>query len=190
MVSLWHLLEVIYKNEISQKKYIPRNLADQIEIYFNTCNYCFEYRIFLWNKIICTKPYKNADDYFIENNLMDFRLVSTVGFDDDDISAIEESEDVMQVMPSYMADVITTLENHDSVVRLHSVPETESGTPINKLNVIEGRLPQNSGECVIENSTLGYGNLNIGDTLKIQPNVGDTKTSTYLKKPNLRLLVK
>lgn len=88
---------------------------------------------------------KTADDYFIENNLMDFRLVSTVGFDDDDISAIEESEDVMQVMPSYMADVITTLENHDSVVRLHSVPETESGTPINKLNVIEGRLPQNSG---------------------------------------------
>lgn len=53
---------------------------------------------------------KTADDYFIENNLMDFRLVSTVGFDDDDISAIEESEDVMQVMPSYMADVITTLE--------------------------------------------------------------------------------
>ena len=133
---------------------------------------------------------KTADDYFIENNLMDFRLVSTVGFDDDDISAIEESEDVMQVMPSYMADVITTLENHDSVVRLHSVPETESGTPINKLNVIEGRLPQNSGECVIENSTLGYGNLNIGDTLKIQPNVGDTKTSTYLKKTEFKIVGK
>lgn len=133
---------------------------------------------------------KTADDYFIENNLMDFRLVSTVGFDNDDISAIEESEDVMQVMPSYMADVITTLGNHDSVVRIHSVPEAESGTPINKLNVIEGRLPQNSGECVIENSTLSYGNLNIGDTLKIQPNVGDAKTSTYLKKTEFKIVGK
>lgn len=85
-------------------------MADQIEIYFNTCNYCFEYRIFSGIKSSAPSLIKTADDYFIENNLMDFRLVSTVGFDNDDISAIEESEDVMQVMPSYMADVITTLE--------------------------------------------------------------------------------
>lgn len=133
---------------------------------------------------------QTADDYFTDNNLMDFRLVSTVGFDDDDISAIENADDVLQVMPSYMADVITSIDNHDSVVRIHSVPESEIGTPINKLNVVEGRLPQNSGECVIENSTLSYGSLDIGDTLEILPTVGDTDTSTYLKKTKFKIVGK
>lgn len=133
---------------------------------------------------------QTADDYFTDNNLMDFRLVSTVGFDDDDIAEIEKADDVLQVMPSYMADVITSFDKQDSVVRLHSVPEAESGTPINQLNVVEGRLPQNSGECVIENSTLSYGNLDIGDTLKIEPTVGDTKTSTYLKKTEFKIVGK
>lgn len=133
---------------------------------------------------------QTADDYFVNNNLMDFRLVSTVGFDDDDIAAIENADDVLQVMPSYMADVVTKLDNTDSVVRIHSVPESESGTPINKLNVIEGRLPQNSGECVIENLNIGYGNLNIGDTLTILPTVGDTDTSTYLKKTEYKIVGK
>lgn len=133
---------------------------------------------------------KTADDYFIDNNLMDFRLVSTVGFDDSDISAIENANDVLQVMPSYMADVITSIDNHDSVVRIHSIPESETGTPINKPNIIEGRLPQNSGECVIENSTLSYGSLDIGDTLEILPKVGDTDTSTYLKKTKFKIVGK
>lgn len=133
---------------------------------------------------------QTADDYFTDNNLMDFRLVSTVGFDDEDIAEIEKADDVLQVMPSYTADVVTSLDKKESVVRLQAVPETESGTPINKLNIVEGRLPQNSGECVIENSTLSYGNLDIGDTLKIEPTVGDIKTSTYLKKTEFKIVGK
>ena len=35
---------------------------------------------------------KTADDYFIENNLMDFRLVSTVGFDNDDVLEIADMD--------------------------------------------------------------------------------------------------
>lgn len=133
---------------------------------------------------------KTADDYFINNNLMDFRLVSTVGFDDEDITAIENADDVLQVMPSYMADVITKIDNYDSVVRVYSVPKTENGTPINKPNVVEGRLPQNSGECVIENTSYGSGSLDIGDTLEILPTVGNKDTSTYLKKINFKIVGK
>ena len=32
---------------------------------------------------------KTADEYYVEQNLMDFRLVSTVGFDDSDLNAVK-----------------------------------------------------------------------------------------------------
>lgn len=133
---------------------------------------------------------QTADDYFTNNNLMDFRLVSSVGFDDSDIEAIKKAEGVLQVMPSYMADVITRNDNTDSVIRIHALPKTDDGsTPINNPNVVEGRLPQKSGECVIENGTVGI-NLNVGDTLEILPTVGDTDTSTYLKKSKFKIVGK
>ena len=42
-----------------------------------------------------------AVDYYNETNLMDFRLVSTVGFDKYDIKAVKETDGVRYVMPSY-----------------------------------------------------------------------------------------
>lgn len=123
-----------------------------------------------------------ADIYFEDNNLMDFRIVSTVGFDEEDIADIEDIDCVTQVMPSYMADVITAIGETESVVRIHMLPSAGDGeTAINTPNLIEGRLPQKSGECIVEKSDLVAG-LSLGDTLEIQPTVGDNDTYDYLKK--------
>lgn len=122
-----------------------------------------------------------ADIYFADNNLMDFRLVSTVGFDEEDIANIEDADCVTQVMPSYMADVITVVGGAESVFRIHMLPAAKDGTAaINTPNLIEGRLPQKSGECIVEKSDLVAG-LSLGDTLEIQPTVGDNNTYDYLK---------
>lgn len=131
---------------------------------------------------------QTADDYFTDNNLMDFRLVSSVGFDDSDIKDIEETDGVLQVMPSYMADVITKVDNNDSVVRIHSLPETENGkVSINKPNIVEGRMPENSGECVVEKNSM-LTEFKVGDTLEILPTVGNTDTGTYLKKTKFKIV--
>ena len=47
----------------------------------------------------------SANRYYNEQNLMDFRLVSTYGFDKDDIAAIEAIPDA-QVYPSYFSDFL------------------------------------------------------------------------------------
>ena len=39
--------------------------------------------------------------YFEEQNLMDIRLVSTLGFNEDDIEIIKENGDVLEIYPSY-----------------------------------------------------------------------------------------
>ena len=51
--------------------------------------------------------YNLARTYTDEQELMDYRLVSTVGFDEDDIKAVKNTDGVTSVMPSYFCDVQT-----------------------------------------------------------------------------------
>ena len=59
--------------------------------------------------IKATSPsmYSLAENYYRDKHLMDFRLVSTTGFTEDDIKAVAAAEGVQSVMPSYLFDVIT-----------------------------------------------------------------------------------
>lgn len=123
---------------------------------------------------------KTAANYYVKQNLMDFNIVSTVGFEADDIKAIQNIDGVTAVQPSYFSDVIVNSEGVGNVVRMYAMPSAENNeTPINNLNLTEGRLPQKSGEVVVEKKYLNKG-YSIGDKLKIEPTVGDTDTFSIL----------
>lgn len=119
-----------------------------------------------------------AEQYYSQYNLMDLRLISSVGFDDDDIKAIENADGVSKVQSGYVADIIIDNNNKAQVYRLHSLNKDDNA--INRLDVIEGRLPEKSGEIVLENTIVK--NLNIGDKVKIENKAGDADTSSMLKK--------
>ena len=63
--------------------------------------------------IKATSPsmYNLSENYFSDRSLMDFRLVSTVGFPENDVKAVSELEGVSSVMPSYYCDVMTPAED-------------------------------------------------------------------------------
>ena len=42
--------------------------------------------------------YNMADEYYSQSNLMDYRLVSTVGFDKDDVKAVENLDNVKGIL--------------------------------------------------------------------------------------------
>ena len=95
--------------------------------------------------IKCASPsmLKTADDYFQTHDLMDFKLQSTVGFDDEDLQAIADMEHIAEIMPSYSADVILQQENKNATVKVMGIqPDDSSYTELNKPVVIEGRMPQ------------------------------------------------
>ena len=66
---------------------------------------------------------KTSDEYYVEQNLMDFRLVSTVGFDDGDLKAVADIDGVKQVAAAYSADIIVNTDGTGNVVRLYSLPQ-------------------------------------------------------------------
>lgn len=132
--------------------------------------------------IKATSPSMNetAEEYYNQNNLMDIRLLSTVGFNDEDVEQIKKLEHVRAVAPSYFTDVIMNSGGSGSVIRIYSLPEEdENGIMINEPIVKEGRLPEKRGEIALDNSSFNSGDYSIGDTIALESQIeGEDTTDT------------
>ncbi len=93
------------------------------------------------------------DHYYDEYQLMDFKIVSTGGLTEDDVTSLKELENVEKVIPSYSVDALIDGEE----VRIHALEND-----INKVALKEGKMPENKNECVADRTKY-----NLGDTLKI-----------------------
>jgi putative ABC transport system permease protein len=89
---------------------------------------------------------ETANQYLDELHLFDFRLVSTLGFTDEDVAAFRELEGVEAVQGSVSADLIYRREDgSDAVLHAHTLTEG-----INGVDILYGRLPQAPDECVLD----------------------------------------
>lgn len=120
-----------------------------------------------------------AEDYYSETNLMDFRLVSTVGFDEYDVNAVKRTAGVASVMPSHYADVMVNSNGVASILRLMAAPyKYKTNEILNSPVVIEGHMPTKKGEIAVENGA--FSTYKLGDTLTVNPKVGDTDVTDTL----------
>ena len=117
-----------------------------------------------------------AENYFKNLNFMDIRLISTVGFNDDDVSAIKSVSGLKGVMPGYSADAAVRYNNQNYNVKLESLNLNQSASNnsyINRPKVTEGRMPQNQHECLADTKFMKFINCKIGD--KVTFNSGSSK---------------
>jgi putative ABC transport system permease protein len=103
-----------------------------------------------------------ADKYFDEYNFMDIRLISTMGFNDKDIEAIKKVEGLEEISPTYSMDSLVTVNNNDKVLKVLAMPSN-----INKVKLIEGRLPQGANEAVTEKGKMMNSSLSLGTKVKL-----------------------
>lgn len=94
------------------------------------------------------------DNYYDEHNLMDFKIVSTMGLTEDDIASLEELKNIEKVVASYSVDTLIDGE----AVRIHAIEED-----INNVDLVEGNMPENNNECIADATKY-----KIGDTLTIR----------------------
>lgn len=114
----------------------------------------------------------SADKYYDDYNLMDLRIISTLGLTDEDVKDIKKIDGVLGAYPEYTMDALTKVGNDEFVIRVQSMPisnlSDSNDDYINRLNVVEGRLPEKSGECVVAKGKFKDGKINIGDTLSLK----------------------
>lgn len=110
-------------------------------------------------------------NYSHEQNMMDFRLVSEVGFDDDDAEEIAKTDGIAQVQKGYFTDAIMNDGTKKSVTRIHSFGANDE---INIPLLSEGRLPEKSGEIVVEETSYSTP-IEIGTKIKFDETVTSRK---------------
>lgn len=120
-----------------------------------------------------------AVDYYKDTNLMDFRLLSTVGFDDDDVAQIKDTDGVGGIMPAQFLDVSVSSGDTGRILRLLSVPSPyDENDSISNVVLVDGRLPEKEGEIAVESSNFGA--YKLGDTIKIDEKAGQTDVTESL----------
>lgn len=126
----------------------------------------------------------SADLFFDEGRLFDIRVVGTLALTQDDADAIRAVEGVEEMMPAYSADAVVNTSGGDTLVtRFHSLlmDQIEAKEPVgylNRLEVVEGRLPVRDNECVVVlNNELTGAPVSVGETLTIAPDSPNTQTN-------------
>lgn len=132
-----------------------------------------------------------VDHYYDDYNFMDVEVISTLGLTDSDVEAIKKLDSVEGVFPTYSMDVITNVKDQDRVLKVHALPtdnlSSDNKDYINRVKLVEGRLPKNSGECVVLKPKYDHLNLKIGKTLKIESGTKD-KISDNLKTDSYKIV--
>ena len=124
-----------------------------------------------------------ADRYFDDYNLMDYRVVSNFGITEDDVRQLRQVAGVQGVQASYTQDVITRIGSKELVLKVHALDlehlDPQDPDYINQLVVTSGRLPEKSGECVIEDGKIVVSGMKIGDTIKIESGTSDPLDDSF-----------
>ena len=136
---------------------------------------------FVGLKATCPDMKLTADAYFKSTALSDMHIVSTLGFEEEDVKALQSQQGVSKVMPSYSTDALMVAQGSNIVVKVHAMPKAfdASSQTLNNPVLVSGRLPEKSGECVVEeNSIQNPITFKIGDTVRFLAEEGDDITDS------------
>lgn len=87
-----------------------------------------------------------GNDYYEKHQLFDYRLLSTLGFRQEDVEAVRQQADVRSAEGAVSADITyVDAGGNESVMKVHSITED-----INGLTLMAGRMPEQANECVVD----------------------------------------
>lgn len=129
----------------------------------------------------------SADTYFDKYNLQDIQVYSTIGLTKKDVAAINKIKGVKSVQPSFSMDTLSQIDSTQMVIKVISYGIDQK---MNKIRVVEGRMPERENECLVEASSATnklYGTFHIGDTIKLQSGT-DEALSKSLKHTKYKIV--
>ena len=116
-----------------------------------------------------------ADQYFDDSKLMDLKVMGTMGLTKADIKAIGKVSGIEAVEGGYSKDVLCPVGDNEKVVHMLSMEKN-----FNQVSVVEGRLPEKAGECLVDEDFLSYTDLKVGDTVTFHSGDGEALTDSLV----------
>ena len=116
-----------------------------------------------------------ADQYFDDSKLMDLKVMGTMGLTKADIKAIGKVSGIEAVEGGYSKDVLCPVGDNEKVVHMLSMQKN-----FDQVSLVEGRLPEKAGECLVDEDFLSYTDLKVGDTVTFHSGDGETLTDSLV----------
>lgn len=104
-----------------------------------------------------------GDRFLTENNMFDYRLISTLGLTDEDVEKAKQIQGVEAVYGAYQADALVYDGQREYVARFHSTDDK-----VNKVSLKAGRLPEKAGEIVADGRY--FSTSDVGKTIIVSQN--------------------
>ncbi len=106
-------------------------------------------------KVIQPAMVKTTDGYFKEKEFYNYRVLSNLGFEQEDLDYLAEQEEVRFAEGIVSFDMLCSIgEESAKVLKIYNMPER-----INDIELLYGRMPESARECVVDSSVYGEESL-------------------------------
>lgn len=166
----------------SYKKSIIREIVSSKARFFSILIIIF-LGVAFYSGIKSTEPDMNKaiNKFYSDYNLMDSKVVSTLGLTDKDLDILKNDDNILDFYGTYTIDV--NLTNTNNIVKFM---EYDSESNINRFVVLDGRLPENTGEIALDERAFRLNeSLKIGDEYIIE---SDEDTMTSFKEAKYKIV--
>lgn len=166
----------------SYKKSIIREIVSSKARFFSILIIIF-LGVAFYSGIKSTEPDMNKaiNKFYSDYNLMDSKVVSTLGLTDTDLDILKNDDNILDFYGTYTIDV--NLTNTNNIVKFM---EYDSESNINNFVVLDGRLPENTGEIALDERAFRLNeSLKIGDEYIIE---SDEDTMTSFKEAKYKIV--
>ncbi|WP_150271321.1 ABC transporter permease [Paenibacillus tepidiphilus] len=116
-----------------------------------------------------------AGSFYRETKLMDLKVQSSYGLNEDELALLKEVPEVGEVQPGYSTDVFAG--DNGSILKVFSYSQDQ---PLNQYRLMEGRLPEESGEIVLDDVLAGE--YKLGDRIVFTGNGTEAGLTDSLEK--------
>ena len=115
-------------------------------------------------KVLHPAMVKTTDTYYKEKQLYNYRVLSDLGFEQEDLEYLAKQEDVRYAEGIVTFDMLCNLENESAnVIKIYNVPEN-----INDIELLFGRMPENGKECIVDSAM--YSEEILGEKIYLSEN--------------------
>lgn len=110
----------------------------------------------------------SVDKYYDESNLMDVRILGTLGLTEADVEKIEDTDGIDRAEGGYATEALAVFHDSEKVVSVLSACDT-----MNQMTIWKGRMPEAENECFMDEGMMMEKGYELGDTITLTNEEGE-----------------
>lgn len=126
-------------------------------------------------KVLQPAMVTTTNAYLQEKQFYNYRLLSTLGFEQEDVEFLKGKENIRSVEGAVTFDILCSLENENSMVlKAFNLPGN-----INAIELLHGRMPEKASECVVDSAVFKETDIGKKIVLSVENDEEDLEHFVY-----------